>query len=80
MQLILRRLLSSANYLNADVRIENTFDDAQTLVVLGPRTHHTKPCGYSGEYVLLPPEFFLDEGGSMTDKFGDLSRFELIAH
>ena len=61
--------LISVNYLNADIRVEDTLMDDDATPILIPRTHHTKPCGYSGEYIILPPQFF--QGTSVTKEFGD---------
>ena len=65
------------NYLNADVRIEDTITDAETSVY-GPRVRHSKPCGYSGEYIITSPQFFSDDNQIMTSKYGDLGKWLII--
>ena len=65
------------NYLNADVRIEDTITDAEASVY-GPRVRHSKPCGYSGEYIITSPQFFSDDNQIMSSKYGDLGKWLII--
>jgi len=61
----------SATYVNADVRIEETLQDDEMTLVRSPRTQQSKPCGQPGEYIIVPPQFFLNADQSTTKEFGD---------
>lgn len=57
-------------YANADMRLEETIDVDENLVTT-PRTKNSKPCGQPGEYIILPPQFFIDKDNSYTAAYGD---------
>lgn len=59
--------------MNADIRVEDTLQDDNTYL-MAPRTHHSKPCGFSGEYIIVPPQFFQNEGNSTTNTYGDVGK------
>jgi hypothetical protein len=60
------------NYLNADIRIETTLtaNDPES-VIKAARSYNSKMCGQPGEYMIAPPQFFLDIDGSTVEKYGD---------
>lgn len=58
------------NYLNADMRIETTKNEAQSLIQPA-RSYNSKMCGQPGEYIIAPPQFFLDVNGATVAKYGD---------
>ncbi len=56
--------------MNADMRIETTLT-ADELVIEAGRSYNSKMCGQPGEYMIAPPQFFLDINGSTVEKYGD---------
>ncbi len=64
--------VSRYNYLNADMRIETTMtaNDPET-VVQAARSYNSKMCGQPGEYIIAPPQFFLNSNGATVKKYGD---------
>ncbi|XP_046639085.1 calcium-activated chloride channel regulator 3A-1-like [Daphnia pulicaria] len=69
---------STYNYLNADMRIETTMtaNDPET-VVQAARSYNSKMCGQPGEYIIAPPQFFLNSNGATVKKYGDPAKVML---
>ncbi|XP_057366133.2 calcium-activated chloride channel regulator 3A-1-like [Daphnia carinata] len=66
---------SKHNYLNADMRIETTknSNDPESLIE-SARSYSSKMCGQPGEYIIAPPQFFLDVNGATVAKYGDKAK------
>jgi hypothetical protein len=54
------------------MRIETTMtaNDPET-VVQAARSYNSKMCGQPGEYIIAPPQFFLDSNDATVNKYGD---------
>lgn len=54
------------------MRIETTLTATEPEAVIQPaRSHSSKICGQPGEYIIAPPQFFLDANGETVAKYGD---------
>jgi len=62
------------------MRIETTLTASDPeLVVEEARSYNSKLCGHPGEYIIAPPQFFLDINGAITKKYGDLGKHQAMS-
>ena len=54
------------------MRIETTLtaNEPESLIEAA-RSYNSKTCGQPGEYMVVPPQFFLDINGTISAKYGD---------
>lgn len=54
------------------MRIEKTVKDSITIDKI--RTYNSKMCGKPGEYIIAPPQLFLNS--SYSNKFGEIRKYQ----